>query len=207
MADKKISQLTNASLPLAGTENVEVVQGGSSYKTTAKAIGNSADALPFASLDGRSYGQFYSSVDQTGSTSAGTAAKFENALINSEGVTMANNGSGDPTRMTMADAGTYRITARLQLGNVNAAVQSCSIWLRKNGTDIVATNRKVSLPVTVGQQSVSVDWFETVTAAQYIEVYWCPSSTDVTLDAAAAAAGPPAIPLTASAVVNAERIA
>lgn len=205
MADIKISQLTSASTPLAGTELVEIVQGGSSYKTTAKAVGNSADALPFASLSGRAYGQFYSSTDQSGSTSAGTAAKFENTLLNT-GVTMVTDGT-NLTRLTLAAAGTYRISGRLQLGNTDAAVQSCSVWLRKDGTDIVGSNRKVSLPVTVGQQTVQIDWLETVTANQYIQVMWCPSSTNVTLDAAAAAAGPPAIPLTASAVISAERVA
>jgi len=204
MADKKISQLTSASTPLAGTESVEVVQGGSSYKTTAKAIGNSADALPFASLAGRAYGQFYSSTDQTGSTSAGTAAIFENTLLNT-GVTMVTDGV-NLTRLTLAAAGTYRICAQLQIGSVDAAVQSCSVWLRKNGTDVVGSNRKVSLPVSVGQMPVSIEWLETVTAGQYLQVMWCPSDTDVTLDAAAAAAGPPAIPLTPSAMVSAERI-
>lgn len=205
MADIKISGMSAASTPLAGTELLEIVQGGSSYKVAAKSVGNSADALPFASLAGRAYGQFYSSVDQTGSTSAGTAVIFGSTLLNT-GVSMVTDGT-NLTRMTLDAAGTYRISARLQLGNTDAAVQSCSIWLRKNGTDIVGSNRKVSLPITVGQQSVMVDWIEQVTAAQYIQVMWCPSSANVTLDAAAAAAGPPAIPLTASAVISAERVA
>ena len=34
MADKKISQLSNASTPLTGTETLPVVQNGSTVKTT-----------------------------------------------------------------------------------------------------------------------------------------------------------------------------
>jgi hypothetical protein len=42
MADKKISQLTGASLPLTGTEELPIVQGGQTLKATAQDIANLA---------------------------------------------------------------------------------------------------------------------------------------------------------------------
>ena len=42
MPDKKISQLTNASLPLAGTEEVALVQGGQTLKATTQDIADLA---------------------------------------------------------------------------------------------------------------------------------------------------------------------
>lgn len=44
MSDKKISQLTGSTLPLSGTEQVPVVQGGVTVKTTAQAVANLAPA-------------------------------------------------------------------------------------------------------------------------------------------------------------------
>jgi len=42
MADSKVSQLTAATTPLAGTELAYVVQGGNSRRTTAQAIADLA---------------------------------------------------------------------------------------------------------------------------------------------------------------------
>ena len=46
MADKKISQLTSAVLPLAGTEVVPVVQSGATVKVTAASLGAAAAYTP-----------------------------------------------------------------------------------------------------------------------------------------------------------------
>jgi hypothetical protein len=44
MADKKISQLTAATTPLAGTETLPIVQGGQTVKVSAQSIANLAPA-------------------------------------------------------------------------------------------------------------------------------------------------------------------
>lgn len=44
MADKKISQLTPATTPLAGTETLPIVQGGNTVKTTVQDVANLAGA-------------------------------------------------------------------------------------------------------------------------------------------------------------------
>ena len=64
MANVKITDLTPASTPLAGTEVFETVQGGTSKKVAASDIGNSANALPYASLVGRAYIQAQSNTDK-----------------------------------------------------------------------------------------------------------------------------------------------
>ena len=67
MANVKITDLTAAATPLAGTELFETVQGGSSKKVAAADIANSATAVPYASLAGRAYISANSTTDQTGS--------------------------------------------------------------------------------------------------------------------------------------------
>lgn len=207
MSTAKISALGAATTPLAGTELLELVQGGSSTKVAAKDVGNSADALPFASLAGRAYADFYDTTDQTGSTAAGVEVQFNTTVLNT-GISMANNGSAVPTRLTFAAAGKYRVRVALQASNSAAADYILTSWLRLNGTDVVATALKTVVAKTGdgGVEGIVREWIVTVTAAQYVTVMWLVSNVAVTLDATAAAAGPPALPAFASARVTAERI-
>lgn len=67
MANKKISQLTGASTPLTGTEELAIVQGGQTLKATAQDI---------ADLGGASYKVYTAKVQMAN----GIATVFENTL-------------------------------------------------------------------------------------------------------------------------------
>ena len=205
MADVKITDLVSASTPLAGTEVLEIVQGGTSKQVAASDIGNSASALPYNSMTGRAYISAYSAIDQNGSTSAATAVIIGTTSISS-GISMANNGSGNPTRITFAAAGTYAIMPSIQLKNSDSSDHDATIWFRKNGTDIAASSTVLTVPKATdgGQTFFQIVFYETVTAGQYIEVMWLPENTAVTLDYIAAGAIAPAAP---SIILSAERIA
>jgi hypothetical protein len=205
MANVKITDMTAASTPLAGTELLEIVQSGVSVKAAAADIGNSANALPFASLSGRAYISAYSTIDQTGSTSVATAVLVGTTAFSS-GISVANNGSGNPTRITFAAAGTYVIAPNIQFANSAGSDYNVNIWFRKNGTDIANSNTLVNVPKTAdgGAQFFQIVFYETVTAGQYIEIMWLPLNTAVTLDYIAAGAVAPATP---SVVLASERIA
>lgn len=205
MANVKITDLTAASTPLAGTELFETVQGGASKKVAASDIGNSADALPYASLTGRAYISAQSQTDQTGSVSAATAVKFEVTDF-STGISVANNGSGIPTRVTYAAAGTYMIAPSIQLANSDSAAHTATFWFRQNGTNIANSATIVHVPKLAdgGASFFQIVFYVQVTAAQYVELMWLPDNTAVTLDYIAAGAIAPAIP---SAIVVSERIA
>jgi hypothetical protein len=205
MANVKITDLTAASTPLAGTELFETVQGGSSKKVAAADIGNSATAVPFLSLAGRAYISANSTTDQTGSVSAATAVKLENVVFNS-GITIANDGSGNPTRITFAAAGTYMIAPSIQFKNTDTDDHDATFWFRKNGTNIANSASVVNIPKAGdgGAMFSQIVFYEQVTAAQYIEIMWLPENAAVTLDFLAAGAIAPAIP---SVILAAERIA
>jgi len=207
MANVKITDLTAATTPLAGTELFETVQSGDSKKVAASAIGNSATAVPFLSLAGRAYISAYSNTDQTGSVSAATAVKIENIVTSpTVGITIANDGSGNPTRITFAAAGTYSLSPSFQFKNTDSADHDATFWFRKNGTDITNSASIVNVPKAAdgGATLAQIVFYETVTAAQYIEIMWLPENVAVTLDFIAAGAIAPAIP---SVILVAERIA
>jgi hypothetical protein len=205
MANVKITDLTAATTPLAGTELFETVQGGSSKKVAAADIGNSATAVPFLSLAGRAYISAYSNTDQTGSVSAATAVKIENTDF-SAGISIANDGSGNPTRITFAAAGTYALAPSIQFKNTDTNDHDATFWFRLNGTNIANSASVVNIPKAAdgGAMFAQIVIYEQVTAAQYIEIMWLPENVAVTLDFTAAGAIAPAIP---SVILAAERIA
>jgi hypothetical protein len=205
MANVKITDLTAASTPLAGTELFETVQGGDSKKVAASDIGNSATAMPFLSLAGRANISAFSNTDQTGNIAAATAVKLENVVF-SAGITIANDGGGNPTRITFTAAGTYMLAPSLQFKNVDSNDHDATVWFRKNGTNIDNSATVVNVPKTGdgGATFFQIVVYEEVTAGQYIEIMWLPEDADVTLDFLAAGAIAPAVP---SVILAAERIA
>lgn len=236
MANKKITDLSAATTPLSGNELLEVVQSGSSAKATATSIANTfsgtlgvanggtgavtltgyvkgsgtsamtaAATIPYADLAGRAYISAYDSTDQTGSVSAATAIKLASTSFSS-GITIANNGSGDPTRITFAAAGTYMLAPSIQFKNTDTNDHDATIWFRKNGTDIANSATITSIPKAAdgGAQFFQIVIYEQVTAGQYIEIMWLPENVNVTVDFTAAGAIAPAIP---SVILASERIA
>jgi len=205
MANVKITDLTAATTPLAGTELFETVQGGTSKKVAAADIGNSATAVPFLSLAGRANISAFSNTDQTGDIAAATAVKLENVVFNA-GITIANDGGGNPTRITFTAAGTYMLAPSIQFKNVDSNDHDATVWFRKNGTNIANSATVVNVPKAAdgGATFFQIVVYEEVTAGQYIEIMWLPEDADVTLDFLAAGAIAPAVP---SVILAAERIA
>jgi hypothetical protein len=166
---------------------------------------SAAATIPYADVAGRAYISAYDSTDQTGSVSAATAIKLASTSFSS-GITIANNGSGDPTRITFAAAGTYMLAPSIQFKNTDTNDHDATIWFRKNGTDIANSATVTSIPKAAdgGAQFFQIVIYEQVTAGQYIEIMWLPENVNVTLDFTAAGAIAPAIP---SIILASERIA
>lgn len=205
MANVKITDLPAATTPLAGTELFEVVQSGDSAKVAASAIANSATAIAFGSITGRAYLSAYDATDQTGSTSAATAAKIATTSFSS-GISIANDGSGNPTRVTFTAAGTYMIAPSIQLANSDTSDHDVTIWFRKNGSNIANSATVITVPKAAdgGSAFFQIVLYEQVTAGQYIEMMWLPENVAVTFNYVAAGAIAPAVP---SVIIAAERIA
>jgi len=166
--------------------------------------------VPFNTITGLAYASFYDAdtADQTGSTTAATAVEIATAAVAGAGITVASN-----SRITFTVAGTYRINASLQFNNSSATDRFVDIWFSKNGTNIANSNGRVAVPKIGdgGTYLLAYEIFETVTAGQYIEIYWYPENVAVTLHyRAPVVASPgvtPAIPATPPAIVVAQRIA
>jgi hypothetical protein len=166
--------------------------------------------VPFNTITNRAYASFFDAgtTDQTGSTTDATAVKWATAAVTGAGVTVASD-----SRITFAAAGTYRINASLQFNNSTNTVRTVKLWFALNGTNIADTGAKVTVPKNSegGTDLTAYEVFVTVTAGQYVEMYWYPSDVSATLHyIAPVAASPgvtPAIPAVPPAIVVVERIA
>lgn len=166
--------------------------------------------LPFSSLINIPHASFYDAgtSNQTGSTTDRTAVRWATAAVAGYGITVASN-----SRITLAAAGTYRFNASLQFNNADTADHDVTMWFAKNGTNIDNSAAIVTVPKTGdgGTYLVAYEIFETVTAGQYVEMYWYPENANVRLFyKAAVAANPgvtPAIPAIPPAIVVVQRVA
>ena len=92
------------------------------------------------------YGSFYDVTDQTGPRATVLLMKFGNTDL-SNGVSITNDGSGNPTLITVANAGKYNIQFSAQMVSTtgNSATRA-TIWLRKNGVDVPSSASYISFP-------------------------------------------------------------
>jgi hypothetical protein len=208
MPNVKITDLTAATTPLAGTELFETVQGGLSKRVAASAIANSATAVPYASVSGRAYCIAYNAADVTFAVNTPAVISFGTVGI-AVGITVANNGGGQPTRVTFASAGTYEIAVHAQFENADTTDHVADVWFRLNGTDIAFSCSELTIPKAAdgGAMFFQVQGIVQATAGQYLEVVVAVPDVDVTLAYTAAITSPYARPSVPSMLIVAQRIA
>jgi len=221
MANVKITDLSAATTPLAGTELFETVQSSFSRKVAASDIAATATNVRTVATGGTGAATLTGYVKGNG-TSAMTAsatipfldlngrafgqpsstadqtgnvsaatAVTFNTDLTGTGVSVASS-----TQITFTAAGTYMLSPSIQLANSAASDYTATIWFRKNGTNIANSATIISIPKLAdgGAAVFSLSFFDTVTAGQYIEIMWLPSNIAVTIEHTAIGAIAPAIP-------------
>jgi hypothetical protein len=111
MANVKITALPAATVPLAGTEVLEIVQSGVSSKVAASAIGNSSNSVRTVATGGTGAATLTGYVKGTGTTPMTAAATIPVADISGT-LPVANGGTGAATLTGyVKGAGTTAMTA------------------------------------------------------------------------------------------------
>jgi hypothetical protein len=177
----------------AGTGIMEQITIGSGLTLTGAGVLNNS-ATPTAT---GYYGAFQDTTSQT-AASINTAypVKFNTTDL-SNGVTVVNDGSSNPTRVTLENTGIYNIQFSLQLEKTGGSGNMIAdIWLRKNGVDIPSTTGKVVLTGSANASPVIAAWNYVLdlVAGDYVQLMWATSNTNVEIVAASATAPHPAIP-------------
>ena len=144
------------------------------------------------------YGAFSSDQDQTAAVNTATLMTL-NTTDFSNGVSIANS------KITVTTAGIYNLQFSTQFSNTNSNVQDVYIWLKQSGVDIPGSTGFVSIPSrhggTDGHAIVGWNYFLSMTAGQYIEIYWSVPNADVSIQHLAAS-GTPTKPSTQSVVAT-----
>ena len=205
--DPKITDFTNPvapNLPLAPVQYDRQFQD--QFESILRLYFNQLDNS-FGSLLGPSggkylkfpYGAFSSNQDQT--TTANTAT-----LMTLNTTDFSNDVSISSSKITVVNPGIYNLQFSVQLENADNAPQDTFIWLKQNGVDIVGSTGKVGMPArkSPGDPFHSIfgwNYFVSMAASDYIEIYWSTTDVDVTIQFYPAS-GSPTKPSTQSVVAT-----
>jgi hypothetical protein len=136
------------------------------------------------------YGAFSSGVDQT--TTANTAT-----LMTLDTTDFKNGVSIDSSKITVENAGIYNLQFSAQFQNTDNQIQDISIWLRQNGTNIPGSTGYVSIPArksaSAGEEAHQItgwNYYVSMNANDYIEIYWSTTLASVTIQNYAAGTSP-----------------
>jgi hypothetical protein len=140
------------------------------------------------------YASFYSTASQTlAATNTPTRVKMD-ATGSASGITL--DSVTNIGRITFAKAGTYSVAWDAYFLHGSGGATVSNLWIRLNGTDVVASNRTIINNNASNETVLSSSSFVVVTASQYIEFYWGADGTNVPLTYIAAATTPLAKPST-----------
>lgn len=149
------------------------------------------------------YGAFSSDQDQT--TTANTAT-----LMTLNTTDFANGVSISSSKITVENAGIYNLQFSTQFQNTNVALQDVYIWLKQGNdgggsSDITGSTGFVSIPNshggTDGHAIIGWNYFLSMAANDYVQIYWSTTSADVSIQYYPAS-GTPTKPSTQSVVAT-----
>jgi hypothetical protein len=133
---------------------------------------------PTSSNNGlRAYGSFYSDVTEI-MNPIYTRPFIINKTNLSYGVFIANDGSGNPSKISFTKNGVYNIQFSAQLEDTGGGSPFVFVWLRKNGIDVPWTNFRLQLQGGSNYLVGSWNYFETVNN-DYYQIVWYSTSNAV----------------------------
>jgi hypothetical protein len=149
------------------------------------------------------YGAFQDTTDQTATANTATVMTF-NTTDFSNGVVVE-----DGSKLRVSQAGIYNLQFSVQFQNADTQLHDVSIWLRQDaagaGTDIAGSAGLISVPNSHGgingHSIVGWNYFVTLDANDFVEIWWSTPSTQVTIQHYAAGTSPTR-PSTASVVAT-----
>lgn len=196
--DPKVADFQNPvapNLPLAPTQYDRQFQD--QFENVLRIYFNQLDNA-FFSLFGPSGGRFLRTVcgsfqdttTQTAAANTATAMTFNttDTPVTNE-ISIVSN-----SRITVTYPGVYNLQFSSEFQNTDTQLHDVSIWLRQNGVDVPLSTGLVSVPNThggvPGHTVVSWNYFISMAASDYVELYWSTDSTAVTMQFYAAGVTP-----------------
>lgn len=135
-------------------------------------------------------GAFQSTVDQTAAAANTAYAMTLNTVDYASGVSVASN-----SRITVTDAGIWNLQWSGQFENPDSQDHDVRVWLKINGTVVTGSTGFFAVPSKHGSVNghtlVGWNYFLSLNANDYVELWWETDSTQVSIQAYAAAGNYP----------------
>ena len=118
-------------------------------------------------------------VSQTSGTAGGVGAYVVSVSQERTSLTITGTVS---SKITVTQPGIYNLQWSGQFVNEAAAIHEISVWLRQNGTDVVGSTGEVSINAKHGAFDggaiVSWNYFVSLNAGEYVELWWSTPDVD-----------------------------
>jgi len=138
------------------------------------------------------YGSFADTTDQPVVANTATVMTF-NTTDFANGISIVTSG-GLASRFTVANAGIYNFQWSGQFQNTDTQLHDASIWIRKNGTDVVGSTGYISVPNRHGgidgHGIYGWNFLFSLAANDYIELWWESDNAAVSIQAYPAGTSP-----------------
>lgn len=136
------------------------------------------------------YGAFQSTVDQTAAVANTAYAMTLNTTDYANGVSVASS-----SRITVADSGIWNLQWSGQFENPDSQDHDARVWLKINGTVVVGSTGFFAVPSKHGSVNghalIGWNYFLSLNANDYVELWWETDSTQVSIQTYAAAGNYP----------------
>jgi hypothetical protein len=136
------------------------------------------------------YGAFQSTVDQTAAVANTAYAMTFNTTDYANGVSVASN-----SRITVADAGIWNLQWSGQFENPDSQDHDGRAWLKINGTVVTGSTGFFAVPskhgTVNGHALIGWNYFVSLNANDYVELWWETDNTAVSIQAYAASGNYP----------------
>lgn len=131
------------------------------------------------------YGSFADTTDQTATANTATVMTFDTTDF-ANGVSIVTSG-GKASRITATTAGIYNFQWSGQFQNTDTQLHDVSVWVRKNGTDVVGSTGLISVPNSHGgidgHTIAGWNFFFSLNANDYVELWWSTPNVAVSIQA------------------------
>lgn len=179
-----LSNRINQKINIGGITNAEIING----------IGYTPARIE--------YGSFYDTTKQQALLSTATAVKFAFIQVNNN-ISITNNSSGSPTKITVTHAGLYHIRYALQIVKADVGTDDISVWIRRNGAAFANTLVNYSIAGAGIKNNLSSDYYIDLGDNDYVEIFFSVKNINSNLMSTIAQASPtPSRPATPCATVT-----
>ena len=167
---------------------------------TKTAVTNALNYTPVAN----DFGSFYDTAKQITPIATASVVKF-NFMNFANNITITNNSSGLPTRITVNNGGLYNVKYTLQFIKTDGANDEVSVWIRRNSSAYANTNNTYTITGLGIKNMISNSFFIELGDNDYVEIYFSLKNINTSL----VSSNPqltPSRPATPAAMVSMQRI-